>query len=47
MLFVLVATAQEKKHLTLEDAVLGYYKGLYPKNKRVQWIKGANKTIAF
>jgi len=47
MLFVLVTTAQEKKHLTLENAVLGYYKGLYPKNKQVQWVKGVQKTIAF
>ncbi len=44
---VLVATAQEKKHLNIEDAVLGYYKGLYPQNKSIQWVFGEKKTIAF
>ncbi len=33
LLFVTVLTAQEVKHLNLEDAVLGYYKGLYPEQK--------------
>ncbi len=33
LLFVTVINAQEVKHLNLEDAVLGYYKGLYPERK--------------
>ncbi len=32
--------AEKPKSLTLEDAVLGYYKGLYPKSLRnLQWVK--------
>jgi dipeptidyl-peptidase-4 len=37
-LFVATTFAQ-KKELTLNDAVLGYYKGLYPKNlNSLQWV---------
>ncbi len=37
-LFV-VSTFAQKRELTLKDAVLGYYKGLYPKNLGgLQWI---------
>jgi len=34
--------AQQKKTLTLEDAVFGWYKGLYPENlSNLQWAKDA------
>ena len=46
ILLALVSSAQEKKHLNIKDAV-GYYRGLYPQNKRIQWVEGADKTIAF
>ncbi|MDX5584861.1 MAG: DPP IV N-terminal domain-containing protein, partial [Aureibaculum sp.] len=42
LLFVFLASAQETKHLTLEDAVLGYYKGLYPAQKSLQWVTNSN-----
>ena len=45
LLFVTVINAQEVKHLNLEDAVLGYYKGLYPERKSFQWIDGADDFI--
>ena len=45
LLFVTVINAQEVKHLNLEDAVLGYYKGLYPERKSLQWIDGADDFI--
>ncbi len=42
----LVLTAQEKKQLTLEDAVLGYYKGLYPKRLiNLQWSENADEFV--
>jgi len=51
LLYILVAVlfvqvnAQTKK-LSLEDAVLGYYKGLYPSALRnLQWIKNSDKFI--
>ena len=31
-LFNCISSQETKKELTLEDAVMGYYKGLYPKN---------------
>ncbi len=35
-----------KKELSLEDAVLGYYKGLYPKSLRgFQWVRGKDSYI--
>jgi len=44
LLFLITALfAQEKKHLTVSDAVLGYYKGLYPERKSLQWIAGSNE----
>jgi dipeptidyl-peptidase-4 len=44
LLFVVSALfAQEKKHLTVSDAVLGYYKGLYPQRKSLQWVEGSNQ----
>ncbi|NPA45710.1 MAG: prolyl oligopeptidase family serine peptidase [Chlorobi bacterium] len=37
------ASAQQKKQMTLEDAVLGYYKGLYPKNLRnIRWSRNSD-----
>ena len=45
LLFVTVLTAQEVKHLNLEDAVLGYYKGLYPERKTIQWIENTDDFI--
>lgn len=44
-LFVTILTAQEVKHLNLEDAVLGYSKGLYPERKSMQWIDGTDDFI--
>ena len=41
-LFVTLLTAQETKHLTLEDAVLGYSKGLYPTQRPMQWLADSN-----
>ncbi len=46
LLIVTVLTAQEVKHLNLEDAVMGRYKGLYPEQKSLQWIEGTNDFIA-
>ena len=42
LLFVFLASAQETKHLTLEDAVLGYYKGLYPAQKSLRWVTNSD-----
>ena len=37
--FFTINTFAQKKELTLSDAVLGYYKGLYPKNLNgLQWV---------
>lgn len=45
-LFVLtfsLSNFAQLKELTLEDAVLGYYKGLYPESLRnLQWVKNTN-----
>jgi len=44
-LFIFSTQAQEK-HLTMNDAVLGYYKGLYPESLRsLQWIKETDNYI--
>ena len=45
LLFVTILNAQEVKHLNLEDAVLGYYKGLYPEQKSMQWIDDTDDFI--
>ncbi len=45
-IFILLSAtvfSQQTKHLTLDDAVLGYYKGLYPERKSLQWIEGQDK----
>jgi len=39
--FIAFQVQAQQKHLNVEDAVLGYYKGLYPKNlQALQWIEG-------
>jgi dipeptidyl-peptidase-4 len=44
--FVTSIFAQEQKELTLEDAVFGYYKGLYPENlSQLQWSKNSNEFL--
>ena len=36
----------QQKNLSLEDAVLGYYKGLYPKNLRaLQWVSDTDTYV--
>ncbi len=44
ILFISVSiSAQEKKTLSLNDATLGYYKGLYPKNiYNLKWVDNSN-----
>ncbi len=43
--FGTILNAQEIKHLNIEDAVLGYYKGLYPEQKSLQWMEGTDDYI--
>ncbi len=39
--FATFSTVAQTKKISLEDAVLGYYKGLYPKSlSNLQWVKG-------
>ncbi len=45
LLFVTILTAQEAKHLILEDAVLGRYRGLTPERKSLQWIDDSDNFI--
>ena len=55
LILLTFSVVAQKKDLSLDDAVLGYYKGLYPKNLRnLQWLKNAdiffyqnNKEIVF
>lgn len=36
----------QQKHLTIDDSVLGYYKGLYPESlQMLQWIEGTDQYI--
>ncbi len=44
LLFLLAGNIQaQQKNISLRDAVLGYYKGLYPKTLRnLQWLKRSN-----
>lgn len=45
-LFFSFSLQAQEKSLTLDDAVLGYYKGLYPKNlSSLQWIDGTDNFI--
>ncbi len=42
-LFTYFLGFSQQKELTLEDAVLGYYKGLYPSTlNNLNWVKNAN-----
>ena len=43
--FVTFLTAQDYNHLTLEDAVMGNYKGLYPEQKSIQWVDQSDDYI--
>jgi dipeptidyl-peptidase-4 len=43
--FGTILNAQEIKHLNIEDAVLGYFKGLYPEQKALQWMEGTDDYI--
>ncbi len=44
--FISLNTFSQTKKMTLDDAVLDYYKGLYPKYLRnLQWIKNSDKFI--
>ncbi len=48
LVFLLLASivsvySQTTKHLTLEDGVLGYYKGLYPEQKQLQFLKNEDR----
>jgi len=47
ILFLIIGsvTAQEMKHLNLEAAVMGYYKGLYPEQKSLQWVDDSDDFI--
>lgn len=45
LLFVIVSMQAQKKELTLKDAVLGYYKGLYPKS--LSGLKGVSNSDNF
>jgi dipeptidyl-peptidase-4 len=47
LLFVLTYTSfAQNKEISLEDAVLGYYKGLYPKSlNNLQWVKNQDVFI--
>ena len=46
ILFITTNTFAQTKKMSLEDAVLGYYKGLYPKSlSNLQWIKNSDKFI--
>ena len=45
LLFVSLISAQEIKHLTLEDAVLGRSKGLYPARESFQWVDKTNQYV--
>lgn len=40
---VVTVYSQTTKHLTLEDGVLGYYKGLYPEQKQLQFLKNEDR----
>jgi len=45
LLFSTFLNAQKVNHLNLENAVLGYYKGLYPEQKSMQWIDGTDDFV--
>ncbi|PCI03058.1 MAG: S9 family peptidase [Flavobacteriaceae bacterium] len=44
--FILFQSVAQQKELTLEDSVLGYYKGLYPKSlSSLQWVKNTETYL--
>jgi dipeptidyl-peptidase-4 len=44
--FFSISFQAQEKHLNLEDAILGYYKGLYPKRvNNLQWVKNTDTYI--
>lgn len=44
--FLSITVFAQKKELSLDDAVLGYYKGLYPQTLRnLQWVKNENTFL--
>jgi dipeptidyl-peptidase-4 len=46
LLFISFQTSAQQSDLTLEDAVLGYYKGLYPKSLRnLQWVENTHNFL--
>ncbi len=46
VIFISLSTTAQQKKLSLEDAVLGYYKGLYPKSlSNLQWIKNTDHFL--
>jgi len=45
-LFITISIHAQEKSLSLDDAVMGYYKGLYPKSlSSLQWIDGTENFI--
>ncbi len=45
--FILFQSVAQQKELTIEDSVLGYYKGLYPQSMRgLQWVDDSETYIA-
>ncbi len=46
LVFISIISQAQQKHLTVKDAVLGYYKGLYPKSlSALQWVEGSNEYV--
>ena len=46
LFFICVFTLGQKKTLTLEDATLGYWKGLYPESlQSLQWLNSGNSYM--
>ena len=44
--FILFQSVAQQKELTIEDSVLGYYKGLYPKSlSSLQWVKNTETYL--
>jgi hypothetical protein len=43
LFLALTSIAQEKKNLTLEEAVLGQFRQFYPEQMQLQWIPGSDR----
>ena len=43
LFLALTSIAQEKKNLTLEEAVLGQFRQFYPEHLQLQWIPGTDR----